>query len=107
MTTVHESTMPNQNPQAGGGIAMPAQVVPSQSPEPVAVINGLVTVIEAGVALLVGMGLNLSPEMIGLVMALVVAVGNLLKTIWSRSQVTPVIAPRDQQGRALVPTPGS
>lgn len=35
-------------------------------------------------------------------MAGVVAIGNLIKTIWARGQVTPAALPRDNQGRALV-----
>jgi hypothetical protein len=70
--------------------------------EPVAVINGTITILEAAIALAVGFGLDWSAEQVGLVMAVVVAVGNLIKTIWARGQVTPVAAPRDNQGRELM-----
>jgi hypothetical protein len=43
-----------------------------------------------------------SAEQVGLLMAGVVAVGNLIKTIWPRGQVTPVALPRDDEGRTLV-----
>jgi hypothetical protein len=57
--------------------------------EPVAVINSVVSLVEAAVAVGVGFGLDLKPEQVGLLMAFVVAVGNLAKTMWARSQVTP------------------
>jgi len=70
--------------------------------EPVAVINATITIIEAAIALAVGFGLDWTAEQVGLVMAVVVALGNLIKTIWARGQVTPVALPRDDEGRALV-----
>jgi len=71
--------------------------------EPVAVINGLVTIVETAIALAVGFGLKWTPEQVGLVMALVVAGANLFKTIWTRGQVTPVASPRDAANKPLVP----
>ena len=62
--------------------------------EPLAVMNATITIIEAAIALAVGFGLDWSAEQVGLVMAVVVALGNLIKTIWARGQVTPVAAPR-------------
>jgi hypothetical protein len=53
-------------------------------------------------ALAVGFGLGFTAEQVGLLMAGVVAIGNLIKTIWARGQVTPVALPRDNEGRALV-----
>ena len=70
--------------------------------EPVAVINGAISIVEAAIALAVGFGLGWTAEQVGLVMALVVALGNVVKTFWSRSQVTPVSSPRDTQGKPLV-----
>ena len=57
--------------------------------EPVAVINSAVTIVEAAIALGVGFGLRWTPEQVGLVMAFVLAVGNLIKTLWARAQVSP------------------
>ncbi|MCA9883567.1 MAG: hypothetical protein KC615_03590 [Anaerolineae bacterium] len=72
--------------------------------EPVAIINAIVGVIEAGIALLIGLGvINLTADQVGYLMAFVVAVGTLLQTIFVRSQVTPVADPRDNAGRKLVP----
>jgi hypothetical protein len=73
--------------------------------EPVAIVNGMTTIVEAGIALAVGFGLDWDAKQIGLVMAVVVAVGNLVKTLWARSQVTPVTAPRDSKHIPLVPNP--
>ena len=70
--------------------------------EPVAVVNASVAIIEAAIAIAVGFGLNMTAEQVGLLMAGVLAVGNLIKTIWARGQVTPVALPRDNEGRALV-----
>lgn len=70
--------------------------------EPVAVVNAGVAIIEAAIALAVGFGLSLTAEQVGLLMAGVVAIGNLIKTIWARGQVTPVALPRDNEGRAMV-----
>lgn len=71
--------------------------------EPVAFVNAVATVLEAGIALAVGFGLNWSAAQVGLVMALVVAVGNVVTTILVRSRVTPVAAPHNNQGQRLVP----
>ena len=67
--------------------------------EPVAVINSLVTLVEAAIALAVGFGLKWTAEQVSLVMALVVATTNLLKTMWARSQVTPVANPRNSANK--------
>ena len=71
--------------------------------EPVAVVNATVAIVEAAIALAVGFGLDWTPEQVALVMAVVVAVAALVKTLWARGQVTPVLAPRDNEGRVLVP----
>jgi hypothetical protein len=73
--------------------------------EPVAIINGLTTIVEASIALAVGFGLDWDAKQVGLVMAVVVAVGNMVKTLWVRGQVTPVTVPRDNKGVPLVPNP--
>ncbi len=71
--------------------------------EPVVVINGLITLIEAILALAVGFGLNWTPEQVGLVVAVVVAFSSLITTLWTRSQVTPVANPRNNERQRLVP----
>ena len=71
--------------------------------EPVAVVNATVAIVEAAIALAVGFGLHWTPEQVALVMAVVVALAALVKTLWARGQVTPVAAPRDNEGRILVP----
>ena len=71
--------------------------------EPVAVVNAAVAILEASIALAIGFGLHLTTAQVGLVMAVVVAVANLVKTLWARGQVTPVTAPRDNDGNRLVP----
>jgi hypothetical protein len=71
--------------------------------EPVAVVNATVAIVEAAIALAVGFGLDWTPEQVALVMAVVVALSALVKTLWARGQVTPVASPRDNEGRSLVP----
>jgi len=70
--------------------------------EPVAVINSVTAVIEASIALAVGFGLDWDAKQVGLVMATVMAVGNLSKTFWSRGKVTPVKQPRENDRNKLV-----
>jgi hypothetical protein len=55
--------------------------------EPVADVNASVAIIEAAIAIAVGFGLDWTAEQVGLLMVGVVAVGNLIKTIWARSAV--------------------
>jgi hypothetical protein len=71
--------------------------------EPVALVNGLIAFVEAAIAVGVGFGLNWDAKQVALVMAVVVAVGNLAKTLWARGQVTPVTLPRNNEGLSLVP----
>src|SRR4029453_9226408 len=75
--------------------------------EPVAVINGLTAMIEAAIAVAVGFGLNWTSEHVGLVMAVVVAGGNVSNTLWARAKVTPTVSRRvsrrDADNRSLVP----
>ncbi len=71
--------------------------------EPLAIVNAVITVIEAGLALLVAFGLDLTPGQVGAVMAFVVALGGLIGTFIVRSRVTPIADPRDREGRRLVP----
>jgi hypothetical protein len=74
--------------------------------EPIAVVNSTVTLVEAAISLAVGFhmaGLNLDAKELALVMAVVVAIGNMVKTLWSRGQVTPVADPKNDQGERLIP----
>lgn len=71
--------------------------------EPVAVVNSLIAVIEAAIALAVAFGLDWTPAQIGLVMAFVIASGNAVKIVWVRGQVTPVTNPHDREGHRLLP----
>jgi hypothetical protein len=48
--------------------------------EPVAMINGLIAIVEAGIAVAVGVGLAWDAKQVGLVTASAVAVGNSCKT---------------------------
>ncbi len=68
-----------------------------------AIVNAVITVIEAGLALLVAFGLDLTPGQVGAVMAFVVALGGLIGTFVVRSRVTSLADPRDREGRRLVP----
>jgi hypothetical protein len=71
--------------------------------EPVAIVNGLIAIVEASIAVGVGFGLDWDAKQVALVMAAVVTVGNLAKTLLVRSQVTPVTLPRNNEGLSLVP----
>jgi len=71
--------------------------------EPVAIINAIISLIEAGIAVAVGFGLDWTGEQVALVMAAVIALGNVIKTILVRDQVTPLADPRNAQGVRLVP----
>jgi hypothetical protein len=62
--------------------------------EPVLVIGLLVTMVETAIALGVSFGLGFTPDQVGTIMAFVIATGNLMATLISRSQVTPVSNPR-------------
>lgn len=71
--------------------------------EPVAIINAIITVVQAIIGAVVLFGVDWTPEQVAGVLAVVVAVGEALKTLWARSQVTPVSNPRDNMGRPLAP----
>ena len=55
--------------------------------EPAAIIAGIVTVIEAAIALLPLFGVPLTTEQLAGIMALVVALGGVVGAIWTRSIV--------------------
>lgn len=71
--------------------------------EPIAIINGATAAVEALIALLVGFGLDWTAEQVALVMTVVIAVANVAKTWYGRSQVTPVDDPRNDEGTPLAP----
>ena len=75
-------------------------------PEPVAVINAVIAAIEAGIALAAGFnlfGIDWDAQKLALVMALVVALGAVAKTLLVRNQVTPISDPKSAAGVPLVP----
>lgn len=71
--------------------------------EPVAIINALVTLVEAGLALVVLVVPELSEASTAGVLGTIIAVGEVLKTLLSRSKVTPVSDPRNDNGFPLLP----
>jgi hypothetical protein len=72
--------------------------------EPIAVINSVVTLIQALIALLLAFGVfQLTKEQSGAITSAVVAWGGLLGTLFGRNLVTPVADPKDNQGNPLKP----
>ena len=72
--------------------------------EPVAIINALVAVVEALIALYVGFyDPDWTKEQIATLMAVVIAIAEFFKTLIVRSKVTPIANPRDKEGRRLKP----
>ncbi|GEM_PF-6100559 len=71
--------------------------------EPVAVINAIIALIEAAVALWVILDSEFDPKLGAGLMGVVLALGNVVKILWARNQVTPVVDPRDNQGHQLTP----
>lgn len=70
--------------------------------EPVVVINSIIAVITAVIAALVTGGvLQVSPDQQQQIVGIVVAIGALVATFISRSQVTPVANPKDNEGNRL------
>jgi hypothetical protein len=70
--------------------------------EPVVIIAAITGLIEAIVALLPLFGVGLTVEQQAGIMAVVVAVSSVVSALWSRSLVTPVANPRDNDGNQLV-----
>lgn len=70
--------------------------------EPVAVINVLVAFVEATVILAVTFGFPLTNEQVGAISAVLISLGNIVATLWSRSQVTPIFDPKTNDGSSLV-----
>lgn len=72
------------------------------STEPVVLINSIIAVITAIIAALVTGGvLHVTPDQQQQIVGIVVAIGALVATFWSRSQVTPVANPKDDKGNPL------
>lgn len=69
--------------------------------EPVFIINAFIAFVEAVIALAIGFGWDLEDHLVALLMAVIIAVGNIVKTLWSRNQVTPVSDPRNNEGHQL------
>lgn len=69
--------------------------------EPVAVITAVTTLIEAIIALLPLFGVPLTVEQQAALMAVVVALAGVVSAVWTRSLVTPVANPRDNDGNPL------
>ena len=73
--------------------------------EPVAIITAIVAVIEAGIALILAFGIQLTNEQIGAIFAFVAAVGGVIEILIIRPQVTPIADPRDNDGNTLRAVP--
>ena len=72
------------------------------SSEPVVIINSIVAVITAIIAALVTGGvLKVSPDQQQQIVGIIVAIGALVAAFLSRSQVTPVANPKDNDGNRL------
>ena len=70
--------------------------------EPIAIINAIVTAIQALIPLLLAFGITqITKEQSAAISAAVVAWGGLLGTFLGRNLVTPVGDPSDNEGRSL------
>ena len=69
--------------------------------EPVAIITAVTTLVEAIIALLPLFGVPLTIEQQAAIMAVVVALAGVVSAVWTRSLVTPVANPRDNDGNVL------
>lgn len=70
--------------------------------EPIAIINAIVTAIQALIPLLIAFGITeITKEQSGAITSAVVAWGGLVGTFLGRNLVTPVADPKDSQGRSL------
>lgn len=65
---------------------------------PVAIIGATITIIESALILYTLFGGSLTPEQQAGIITLVIAIGELIKILWSRSKVTPMKAPRTTSG---------
>ncbi len=72
--------------------------------EPLMVRAAVIAAVQAVLAALVGLGvITLDDNQIGLLVGAVGAVSALVVAVWSRPKLTPVDAPRDNDGNRLVP----
>lgn len=72
--------------------------------EPVGIVTAVVTTIEAGILMMIGLGyLNWTPEQTSTVMVFVAAISGIATWAIARYFVTPVSDPRDWEGNQLVP----
>ena len=70
--------------------------------EPVAIINAVITAIQALIPLLLAFGItHITKDQSAAISSAVVAFGGLLGTFLGRSFVTPVADPRDNEARSL------
>jgi hypothetical protein len=70
--------------------------------EPIAIINAVVTAIQALIPLLLAFGIaNITKDQSAALSSAVVAWGGLLGTFLGRSLVSPVADPKDNEGRSL------
>ena len=70
--------------------------------EPIAIVNALVTAVQALIPLLLAFGIvHITKEQSAAISSAVVAWGGLLGTFLGRNLVTPVADPKDNEGRSL------
>jgi len=69
--------------------------------EPVVTANGIVALVTALLVLSVSFGLSLTDEQRAAIIGVVVIVAPLASAWWIRRQVTPLSAPRDEDGAPL------
>ncbi len=75
--------------------------------EPIAIINAIMTAVQASIPLLVAFGLvQLSREQSGAITSAVVAWAGLVGTVVTRNLVTPVADPKNDDGTKLIPEHG-
>jgi len=70
--------------------------------EPIAIINAVVTAVQALIPLVLAFGVvQLTKEQSGAISAAIVAWGGLLGTVVGRNLVTPLADPKDNEGKSL------
>lgn len=69
--------------------------------EPIAIINAVVTAIQALIPLVLAFGIAITKEQSAAISAAVVAWGGLLGTFLGRNLVTPVADPKNNEGQSL------
>ncbi len=74
--------------------------------EPIAIVNAIVTAIQALIPLLLAFGIvQITKEQSGAISSAVVAWAGLVGTLLGRNLVTPVADPKNNEGRSLLPKP--